>query len=161
PHRTTRWVWAGRFGAVAGVAGLAAYLYLVGLNRAAQIAGPIGLVVALATLFAPFLLPAYQAAAAGPSPSDPTALTGSAPTVASYGVPPVATQPTTALAQAVGGVTTVAPGQFPVRSSNSQSLVDRELQCEQLTAALTTGRSNVVLVHGPAGSGKSALVSWV
>ena len=160
PHRTTKWVWAGRVGAVAVLAWLATYLYLVGLNRAAQIAGPIGLVVMLATLFAPYLLPTYQPAAAGPSASDSVALTGSASTVASYGVPPVAAQPTTALAQAVGGVTTVVPGQSSARSDN-QALVDRDLQCEQLTAALTTGRSNVVLVHGQAGSGKSALVSWV
>ena len=160
PHRTTKWVWAGRVGAVAVLAWLATYLYLVGLNRAAQIAGPIGLVVMLATLFAPYLLPTYQPAAAGPSASDSVALTGSASTVASYGVPPVAAQPTTALAQAVGGVTTVVPGQSSARSDN-QALVDRDLQCEQLTAALTTGRSNLVLVHGQAGSGKSALVSWV
>jgi hypothetical protein len=71
-HRTRGWVWACRGVALAAIAGLAVYLCVAGLSRAGAVAAPIGVVIALAALLAPYLLPVYQppAAAAGPGPPD-------------------------------------------------------------------------------------------
>jgi hypothetical protein len=74
PHRTPRWVWAGRGAALAAVIGLAVYLAEVGLGRAAVLAGPVGLVIALAALLAPYLLPLYQS-----PPPDPARAAGVPP----------------------------------------------------------------------------------
>jgi hypothetical protein len=72
PHRTRAWVWAGRAAAAAAVIGLGGYLAAVGLDQAGRLAAPIGLVIALAALFAPYLLPVYQPPAAPPAPlADP------------------------------------------------------------------------------------------
>jgi len=60
PHRTRAWIWAGRAVAAAAVIGLAGYMFAVGLDQAGKLAAPIGAVLALAALFAPYLLPAYQ-----------------------------------------------------------------------------------------------------
>jgi hypothetical protein len=60
----------GRAAAAAAVIGLAAYMTAVGLDQAARLAAPIGLVIALAALFAPYLLPAFQPPV---SPSAPPA----------------------------------------------------------------------------------------
>jgi hypothetical protein len=66
PHRTRRWIWAGRALAAAAVAGLGGYLIAAGPSRASLIAGPAALVIALAALLAPYLLPAYTTPAAPP-----------------------------------------------------------------------------------------------
>jgi hypothetical protein len=58
-HRN-RWIWIGRAVAVGVVIGLAVYLFAVGLNQANAIAAPVSVVIALAALLAPLLLPAYQ-----------------------------------------------------------------------------------------------------
>jgi hypothetical protein len=72
PHRTRRWVWAGRVLAAAAVAGLGGYLIAAGTARANLIAAPAALVVALAALLAPYLLPVYTVPSpAPPSPSQP------------------------------------------------------------------------------------------
>jgi hypothetical protein len=71
-HRTRGWVWAGRGVALAAMTGLAVYLCAAGLSRAGAVAAPISVVIALAALLAPYLLPVYQPpdAAAGPAPPD-------------------------------------------------------------------------------------------
>jgi hypothetical protein len=58
PRRSRRWVWAGRglFGVI--LAGLIVYLVRAGLDKADKLASAIGVVVALAALVAPYLLPA-------------------------------------------------------------------------------------------------------
>jgi hypothetical protein len=73
PRRTRKWVLAGRATAAAAVAGLGVWLWVVGLNRAAVMAGPVAAVIALAALFAPYLLPVYQ------PPADPPGLAGPVP----------------------------------------------------------------------------------
>jgi hypothetical protein len=71
PHRSRGWIWAGRAAAAAAVCGVAAYLAVVGLDQASRLAAPVGLVIALAGLFAPYLLPAFQPPAPPPPPGDP------------------------------------------------------------------------------------------
>lgn len=107
PYRTRGWVWAGRAVALAVVTGLAAYLIAVGTSRAAEVAGPAGLVIALATLLAPYLLPAYQPPASAPEPmsADP-AVPGSG------GVVIIADHGSVA-AQNIGEVTMNAPRPDP------------------------------------------------
>lgn len=56
-HRSSAWIWAGRIAAVLLLAGLAAYLASVGLGKADKLASVLGLVVAVAALLAPYLLP--------------------------------------------------------------------------------------------------------
>jgi len=73
PRRTRTWVWAGRVLAVGAVAGLSGYLITAGTARASLIAAPAALVVALAALLAPYLLPAYTAPSPAPSSQDQTA----------------------------------------------------------------------------------------
>ena len=74
PHRTRVWIWAGRAAAAAAVIGLGAYLAAVGLDQAGRLAAPIGLVIALAALFAPYLLPVFQPPAPPPAPPLPADL---------------------------------------------------------------------------------------
>lgn len=69
PRRTRRWVWGGRAAAAATVAGLTVWLFAVGLGKATAVAGPVAAVIALAGLFAPYLLPAYQPPAAPREPA--------------------------------------------------------------------------------------------
>jgi hypothetical protein len=72
PHRTRAWIWAGRAVAVAAVAGLAGYLAAAGLDQAGRLAAPVGLVIALTALLAPYLLPVYQPPAPSSArPADP------------------------------------------------------------------------------------------
>ncbi|MFG2051505.1 hypothetical protein ACGFIW_29245 [Micromonospora sp. NPDC048935] len=58
PRRGRAWVWAGRvtFGVI--IAGLVAYLVVVGLDKADKLASAISVVVALVAVAAPYLLPA-------------------------------------------------------------------------------------------------------
>jgi hypothetical protein len=58
PHRSRGWVWAGRIVAVLVLAGLGVYLARVGLDTADKLASSIGVLVAVAALLAPYLLPA-------------------------------------------------------------------------------------------------------
>jgi hypothetical protein len=67
PRRTRTWVWAGRVLAVGAVAGLGGYLIAAGTARANLIAAPAALVIALAALLAPYLLPAYTTPSPAPS----------------------------------------------------------------------------------------------
>lgn len=57
PRRTSGWVWAGRIVAVLVLAGLGVYLVRVGLDTADKLASSIGVLVAVAALLAPYLLP--------------------------------------------------------------------------------------------------------
>ena len=57
PRRSRAWIWAGRAVAAAAVIGLAGYLYAAGLGKADELAGVIGVFLALAALVAPYLLP--------------------------------------------------------------------------------------------------------
>jgi len=57
-RRRRPWLtWGGRIAAVIILAGLAAYLYAVGLDKADKLASVLGLLVAVAALVAPYLLP--------------------------------------------------------------------------------------------------------
>jgi hypothetical protein len=56
-RRRAGWIWGGRAVAVVVVAGLAVYLYTVGLDRADKLASVVGLLVAVAALVAPYVLP--------------------------------------------------------------------------------------------------------
>lgn len=60
PRRTRGWIQGGRVVAILAVTGMGVYLWVAGLDRAAEIAGPVSAVVALAALFAPFLLPTFH-----------------------------------------------------------------------------------------------------
>lgn len=51
------WIWGGRIAAVVVLAGLAYYLASVGLDKADELASVLGLLVAMAALAAPYLLP--------------------------------------------------------------------------------------------------------
>jgi len=74
PHRTGSWVWAGRAAAAAALIGLGVYLWAAGLGQAGRVAAPAGLVIALAALLGPYLLPVYQPPAPPPGPrADPAA----------------------------------------------------------------------------------------
>jgi hypothetical protein len=83
PHRTRAWIWAGRAAAAVAVIGLAGYLSAVGVDQAGRLAAPIGLVIALAALFAPYLLPAFQPPA--PPPADPLPGLGNIMIIADHG----------------------------------------------------------------------------
>ena len=69
PHRTRKWIWGGRMVAAVTLTGLVGYMYAVGLDQAGKLAGPIGLVIALATLLTPYLLPTYQSPTSQPATS--------------------------------------------------------------------------------------------
>jgi hypothetical protein len=55
-QRRPNWVWVARIVAVLVLAGLATYLSLVGLDKADKLASVLGLLVAVATLVAPYLV---------------------------------------------------------------------------------------------------------
>jgi hypothetical protein len=70
PRRTGKWIWAGRVLAIASIGGLSVYLVTAGTTRANLIAAPTAVVIALASLLAPYLLPVYSTLSPGPaSPS--------------------------------------------------------------------------------------------
>jgi hypothetical protein len=56
-QQRSSWIWTGRIAAVVVLAGLAAYLFSVGLDKADKLASVLVLLVAVATLVAPYLLP--------------------------------------------------------------------------------------------------------
>jgi hypothetical protein len=56
-QRRPGWIWGSRVVVVVVVAGLAAYLSSVGLDKADKLASVLGLLVAVAALVAPYLLP--------------------------------------------------------------------------------------------------------
>lgn len=85
PRRTRRWVLAGRVAAGLAVAGLAVWLWVAGLNRAAAVAGPVSAVIALAALFAPYLLPVYQPPAEPPDPVAQVRAPGGVVIIADHG----------------------------------------------------------------------------
>lgn len=65
-HRRSGWIWSGRIIAIVAVVGLAIYLLAVGLDKADKLAGALSLVVAVAALAAPYLLPSGQPSSAAP-----------------------------------------------------------------------------------------------
>ena len=67
-RRRVGWVWGGRVVAVVVVAGLAAYLSVVGLDKADKLASVLGLLVAVVALVAPYLLPIPEEHGDGPGP---------------------------------------------------------------------------------------------
>lgn len=160
PRRSPRLAWFGWIVAVAAVAALAAYLWVAGLHLAVQLAAPIGVVVALAALFAQYLPHDRQPSTAELTQADPSAGTVGAPSLTFYAIAPIAAPPASALAQAVGGMTVNIPGQSLVQSAAAGSPVNQTGVLNQLTSALDANRSNVILVYGEPGVGKSTLVSW-
>lgn len=56
-RRGSGWIWSGRIVAVVAIAGLSAYLALVGLDKADKLASVLALLVAVAALVAPYILP--------------------------------------------------------------------------------------------------------
>jgi hypothetical protein len=65
-RRRSGWIWGGRIVALAVLAGLGVYLSAVGLDKAAELASVLGLLVAVAALVAPYLLPASDQGRSGP-----------------------------------------------------------------------------------------------
>lgn len=59
-RRTGRWSWAGRVGAALTVAGLAGYMFAVGLGTAAELGSAAVAVMTLAALLEPHVLPSPQ-----------------------------------------------------------------------------------------------------
>ncbi len=57
PRRSKKWIWAGRVIALCCVVAVVAYLVIVGLDKADKVAGPVGVVITLLSLFALYLLP--------------------------------------------------------------------------------------------------------
>ena len=64
-RRRSGWIWGGRVAAVMMVAGLVAYLGFVGLDKADKLASVLGLLVAVAALVAPYLLPSSDRSSPG------------------------------------------------------------------------------------------------
>ncbi|HEX2744532.1 MAG TPA: NB-ARC domain-containing protein, partial [Streptosporangiaceae bacterium] len=169
PHRTRAWIWAGRAAAAAAVIGLAGYLFAVGLDQAGRLAAPVGLVIALAALFVPYLLPVYQPPV--PPPSDP------APPGPDSGAQPRPPTPAKLIVATGGSVAAervdhlryyqapprpvtwpVLVGQIPTLASAFQ---DRPGLRDQVKAARKRG-SGVVLTQvlaGGSGVGKSQLAA--
>jgi len=56
-RRSSGWIWGGRAIALLTMAALAGYLFIAGLGKADEIAGVLGLLVAVLALVAPYLLP--------------------------------------------------------------------------------------------------------
>ena len=56
-RRHSGWIWGGRITAVVVLAGLSVYLASVGLDKADKLASVLSLLVAMAALIAPYLLP--------------------------------------------------------------------------------------------------------
>jgi hypothetical protein len=56
-QRRAQWIWGGRIAAILLLAGLVAYLSLVGLAKADKLASVLSLLVAVAALVVPYLLP--------------------------------------------------------------------------------------------------------
>lgn len=69
------WIWAGRVAAIVVLAGLAAYLFSVGLDKADELASVLVLLVAVAALVAPYLLPVPDGDHSGSRPSQHVANT--------------------------------------------------------------------------------------
>lgn len=65
-RRTSGRIWGGRIVAIVAVAGLACYLSIVGLDKAAALASVLSLLVAVIALLAPYLLPSGQSSSADP-----------------------------------------------------------------------------------------------
>ncbi|KXK58279.1 hypothetical protein AWW66_30670 [Micromonospora rosaria] len=78
PHRSPRWIWAGRLVGAAIVLALVGYLTSVELARANMVAGCVSAIVALAALTAPYLLPARPGAASTGPGTDRAEETGAA-----------------------------------------------------------------------------------
>jgi len=104
-QRRSAWIWGGRIGAVVVLAGLAAYLASVGLDKADKLASVLGLLVAVAALVAPYLLPSSDG-----DRSDP----GSAQHVANTVVGGHLTQVRDAKGVRVQGTVTSGPLQAPL-----------------------------------------------
>jgi hypothetical protein len=64
--RRRGWIWGGRTAAVVVVAGIAVYLSSVGLDKADKLASVLGMLVAVAALVAPYLLPSPDRDHSGP-----------------------------------------------------------------------------------------------
>ena len=67
-RRRSGWIWGGRIAAVVILAGLAVYLASVGLDKADKLASVLGLLVAMAALVAPYLLPSSDGGHSEPGP---------------------------------------------------------------------------------------------
>jgi len=83
PRRGPRWIWAGRITAVVILAALAGYLAWAGLDTAGKVASSISVVIALAALLAPYLLPVPQPG--GPSMPDRDSVEGTGAATATAG----------------------------------------------------------------------------
>lgn len=68
-RRHSGWIWSGRIAAAVILVGLAVYLASVGLDKADKLASSLSLLVAVAALLAPYLLPS---SGDGHSESGPT-----------------------------------------------------------------------------------------
>jgi hypothetical protein len=66
-RRRARRVWGGRIAAAVVLAGLAVYLFAVGLDRADKLAGVLGVLVAAVALVAPYVLPSSDHSSSSPS----------------------------------------------------------------------------------------------
>lgn len=73
--RRSGWIWGGRIGAVVILAGLAVYLASVGLDKADKLASVLSLLVAVAALVAPYLLPSSDGDRSKPEPPQQVANT--------------------------------------------------------------------------------------
>jgi hypothetical protein len=74
-RRRSGWIWGGRIAAVVIIAGLAVYLASVGLDNADKLASVFGLLVAVAALIAPYLLPSSDEGHSEPGSSQQVANT--------------------------------------------------------------------------------------
>ena len=74
-RRRSGWIWGGRIAAVVVLAGLGAYLASVGLDKADKLASVLGLLVAVAALVAPYLLPSSDGGRSKPGPAQQVANT--------------------------------------------------------------------------------------
>jgi len=156
PHRTRRWIWAGRVVAALSVAGLVGWLSAVGLGNAGQLGSAVAAVVALVGVLAPYLLP---------PPKPPPAITVTK-------LADVIGNNSGIMVSAVGDVTVNQPprlppltwpqdpvGEVPRQASAFQPRTGLRAQIE---AARTHGRGVVLtqVLSGGGGVGKSQLAAF-
>jgi predicted exporter len=68
PRRNCKWIWSGRITATLVLAGLVGYLAWVGLDTADKLASCISVVIAVAALLVPYLLPTLSSGDSIPEP---------------------------------------------------------------------------------------------
>jgi len=160
PRRTRAWIWAGRAAAAAALIGMAGYMYAAGLDQAGRLAAPIGIVLALAALFAPYLLPAYQRPAR-PAGGVPGSRLSQAPTVAGWVDRGELAEVVSALTDAGSGAVALTTGLVGAGGFGKTTLAARACQDRAVLRRFGGGVVWVTVGRDTAGPGLAARISEV